>query len=85
MTRFIKVASQLLYPLQQAIKVEPLQWNEDCEAVFNQVKEVLSEIACVKAPDFAQMFYVNPSFGPDAIGAILLQRGEGSRYMRLIG
>ena len=36
------------------------------------MKEVLSEIACVKAPDFAQMFYVNPSFGPDAIGAILL-------------
>ena len=72
MTRFIKMTSQLLYPLQQTMKEEPLQWNEDCEAVFNQVKEVLSEIACVKAPDFAQMFYVNPSFGPDAVGAILL-------------
>ena len=53
MTKFIKMASQLLYPLQQAIKVEPLQWNEDCEVVFNQVKEVLGEIAHVKAPDFS--------------------------------
>ena len=54
------------------MKVEPLQWNEECEVVFNQVKEVLSEIAYVNAPDFAQMFYVNPSFGPDAVGVIFL-------------
>ena len=45
---------------------------------------MLGEIASVKAPDFTQVFYVNPSFGPDAIGAILLQRREGSRYMRIV-
>lgn len=52
--------------------------------MFNRVKEVLREIAYVKALDFSQTFYVNPSFGPDAIGAILLQRGEESRYMRAV-
>ena len=38
----------------------------------------------MKAPDFAQMFYVNLSFGLDVIGAIPVQRGEGSRYTRLV-
>ena len=35
------------------------------------MKEALSENACVKAPYFTQVFYVNPSFDPDAVGAIL--------------
>ena len=82
MSRFIHLASQLLYPLQQAMRREPLQWDEECEGVFEKVKEVLGGLSSVQAPDFSQTFYVNPSFGPDAVGAILMQKGEGSRYMK---
>ena len=41
MARFIYLSSQLLYPLQQVAKHDPLQWDEQCEEVFQCVKEVL--------------------------------------------
>ena len=36
----------------------------------------------MQAPDWEQVFYVNPSIGEDAIGAMLLQKGKGSQYMQ---
>ena len=36
----------------------------------------------MQAPDFEQVFYVNPFVGEDAIGAMLLQKGKGSHFMR---
>ena len=41
MARFIPLSSQLLYPLQQAAKHDPLVWTKECETVFQDVKEVL--------------------------------------------
>ena len=38
----------------------------------------------MQAFNWEQVFYVNPSMGEDAVGAILLQRGKGSQYMRPI-
>ena len=34
MARFIPLSSQLLYPLQQVAKHDPLQWDDKCEEVF---------------------------------------------------
>ena len=82
MARFIPLASQILYPLQQVAKHEPLVWSEECEAVFQNVKEVLGGLPAMQAPNWEQTFYVNPSVGEDAIGAMLLQRWKGSQYMR---
>ena len=45
------------------------------------MKEVLEEMPIMQALDWQQVFYVNPSIGEDAIGAMLLQRGKGSLYM----
>ena len=73
MTRFISLSSQKLYPLQQAAKQDPLKWSEECESTFQNVKEVLG---AMQAPDFELVFYVNPSVGEDAIGAMLLQKGK---------
>ena len=81
MARFISLSSQLLYPLQQVAKNDPLQWDEKCEEVFQSVKEVLGAMPAMQAPDWEQVFYVNPSVGEDAIGAMLLQKGKGSQYM----
>ena len=82
MARFIPLSSQLLYPLQQVAKHDPLQWDEKCEEVFQEVKDVLGAMRAMQAPDWEEVFYVNPSVGDDAIGAILLQKGKGSQYMR---
>ena len=34
MARFISLSSQILYPLQQVAKHDPLQWDDKCEEVF---------------------------------------------------
>ncbi|MCO5596036.1 hypothetical protein L7F22_050092 [Adiantum nelumboides] len=82
MAWFIPLVSQVLYPLQQAAKQDPLVWNEECEAVFQNVKEILGGLPAMQAPDWEQVFYVNLSVGEDAIGAMLLQKGKKSNYMR---
>ena len=82
MAQFISLSSQLLYPLQQVAKHDPLQWDDKCEEVFQNVKEVLGAMPAMQAPDWEQVFYVNPSVGDDAIGAMLLQKGKVSQYMR---
>ena len=62
-------------------KHDPLQWDEKCEEVFQSVKEVLGAMPAMQAPDWEQVFYVNPSVGEDVIGAMLVQKGKGSQYM----
>ena len=42
MARFIPLSSQLLYPLQQVANHDPLQWNNKCKEVFQEVKDVLA-------------------------------------------
>ena len=82
MARFIPLSSQILYPLQQAAKNDPLNWDKECEEVFQNVKEIIGAMPAMQAPDWEQVFYVNSSVGEDAIGAMLLQKGKGSQYMR---
>ena len=52
--------------------------------VFQGVKEVLGGLVAMQAPKWDEFFYVNPSVGDDAIGAMLLQKGTCSHYMRPI-
>ena len=76
MARIIPLSSQLLYPLQHAAKHDPLQWNDQCEGFFQSVKEVLGAMPAMQAPNWEEVFYVNPSVGEDAIGAMILQKGK---------
>ena len=46
------------------------------------MKEVLGAMPAMQAPNWEEVFYVNPSLGEDAIGAMLLQKGKGSQYMK---
>ena len=46
------------------------------------VKDVLGALPTMQAPNFEETFYVNPFVGEDAIGALLLQKGKASLYMR---
>ena len=60
------------------------QWSKESDEVFEAVKELLGSVSSIKTPDFFQKNYLNPLVGPDAIGAILLQQGNNSGYMRLV-
>ena len=42
------------------------------------MKEVLGAMLAMQAPNWEEVFYVNPSVGEDAIGAMLLQKGKGN-------
>ncbi|MCO5555554.1 hypothetical protein L7F22_009099 [Adiantum nelumboides] len=65
-------------------KLDPLQWSTECEEVFQRIKEVLGSLPTMQAPNWDKEFYVNPSVGEDAIGAMLLQQGTNSHYMKPI-
>ena len=56
MERFIPLSSQLLYPLQQVAKHDPLQWSDQCEEVFQNVKEVLGAVLAMQVLDWNQVF-----------------------------
>ena len=57
MARFIPLSSQLLYPLQQVAKHDPLQWNDKCEEVFQEVNDVLGAMQAMQAPDWEEVFF----------------------------
>ena len=80
--RFIPLLSQLLYLLQQVAKNDPFQWNDQCEEVFESVKEVPGALPAMEALDWDKVFYVNPSMGEDATKAVLLQNGIENQYMK---
>ena len=61
-----------------------MEWTTEYDMVFQNVKEVLGGFPAMQAPDWEQTFYVNPSMGEDAIGAMLRQKGKDSHYMRPI-
>ncbi|MCO5603301.1 hypothetical protein L7F22_057450 [Adiantum nelumboides] len=77
-----------IYPVStadwQVAKLDPLQWSNECEEVFQRIKEVLGSLPTMQAPTWDKEFYVNPSVGEDAIGAMLLQQGTNSHYMKPI-
>ena len=52
MARFIPLSSQILYPLQQAAKNDPLNWDKECEEVFQNVKEIIGAMPAMQAPDW---------------------------------
>lgn len=56
MARFIPLVSQVLYSLQQVAKHDPLVWNEECKAVFQNAKEILGGLPAMQAPDWAASF-----------------------------
>ena len=51
---------------------------------FRVWKEVLGAMPAMQAPNWEEVFYVNPSKGEEAIGEMLLQKGKGSQYMKLV-
>ena len=54
LSRFIPMLSQILYPLQKLTRRVTFQWSEECNEVFEAVKELLGSVSSVKTPDFSK-------------------------------
>ena len=63
MARFIPLASKVVYLLQQVAKQDPLVWDEECETVFQSVKEVLGALPLMQDPNWEEVFYIREILG----------------------
>ncbi|MCO5594227.1 hypothetical protein L7F22_048254 [Adiantum nelumboides] len=84
MSRFIHLLSQIISPLQQLANQEVFSWEQEHLECFNEVKEVLGSLPTIMPPDPQGIYYLCPSVGLDAFGAILMQKDPKTVYMRPI-
>ncbi|MCO5572142.1 hypothetical protein L7F22_025893 [Adiantum nelumboides] len=59
-------------------------WSEESEQQFREVKEILASLPTIAPPKWDENFYVNPTVGNDTLGAVLMQKGHETSYMRPI-
>ncbi|MCO5566544.1 hypothetical protein L7F22_020221 [Adiantum nelumboides] len=74
MSRFIHLLSQIISPLQQLANQEVFSWEQEHLECFNEVKEVLGSLPTIMPPDLQGTYYLCPSVGLDAFGAVLMQK-----------
>ncbi|MCO5608969.1 hypothetical protein L7F22_063187 [Adiantum nelumboides] len=84
MSRFIHLLSQIISPLQQLANQEVFSWEQEHLECFNEVKEVLGFLPTIMPPDPQGIYYLCPSVGLDAFGAVLMQKNPKTAYMRPI-
>ncbi|MCO5554173.1 hypothetical protein L7F22_007699 [Adiantum nelumboides] len=84
MSRFIHLLSQIISPLQQLANQEVFSWEQEHLECFNEVKEVLGSLPTIMPPDPQGIYYLCPSVGLDAFGAVLMQKYPTTAYMRPI-
>ncbi|MCO5570280.1 hypothetical protein L7F22_023998 [Adiantum nelumboides] len=84
MSRFIHFLSQIISPLQQLANQEVFSWEQEHLECFNEVKEVLGSLPTIMPPDPQGIYYLCPSVGLDAFGAVLMQKDPKTAYMRPI-
>ncbi|MCO5614677.1 hypothetical protein L7F22_068961 [Adiantum nelumboides] len=82
MSRFIHLASEMLYPLQKLTQQVEFAWSDELEEYFNGIKMVLSELPTLMSPCWEFPFFVNPIVGTNTIGAIILQQDPHNSRMR---
>ena len=68
-----------MLPLQNLTKAKKLEWDEESEECFFEVKKVLSTLAIIMPPSWEQEFF---GVGTDSIGALLLQKDTKISLMR---
>ncbi|MCO5569244.1 hypothetical protein L7F22_022955 [Adiantum nelumboides] len=84
MSRFIHLLSQIISPLQKLANQEVFSWEQEHLECFNEVKEVLGSLPTIMPFDPQGTYYLCPSVGLDAFGAVLMQKDPKTAYMRPI-
>jgi len=56
---------------------DPVQWTEQCQLVFEEVKQALCEEPLLHTPNFSLPFTLQTDAWNKGLGAVLSQQGEG--------
>jgi hypothetical protein len=80
---FIKDFSKRIEPINRLTsKDTPFIWTQECEAVVNELKELLTSAPILVFPDFKVPFVLSTDASSVALGAVLEQRQEDGRLDR---
>ncbi|MCO5604555.1 hypothetical protein L7F22_058722 [Adiantum nelumboides] len=74
--RFIYMYAIIAKPMYGLITL--FVWTDECEESFNKLKQVLTSIPSLKAPDWNKIFHIHVDASNFAIGCILAQPGDGN-------
>ncbi|GBG88453.1 hypothetical protein CBR_g47153 [Chara braunii] len=78
--RFIKGFAAIVRPLTNLLqKEQPLSWDDECEQAFATLKDALATAPILIRPDPTKQFILITDRHPEAISAILAQKGNDSR------
>ncbi|GBG86101.1 hypothetical protein CBR_g41004 [Chara braunii] len=78
--RFIKGFAAIARPLTNLLrKDQPLSWDAECEQAFSTLKGALATAPILIPPDLAKQFILITDWQPEAISAILVQKGNDGR------
>ncbi|GBG59813.1 hypothetical protein CBR_g54915 [Chara braunii] len=78
--RFIKGFTAIARPLTNLLwKDQPLNWDVECEQAFCTLKEALASAPILIRPDLERQFLLITDRQPEAISAIVAQKGKDGR------
>ncbi|CAM5166320.1 unnamed protein product [Natator depressus] len=81
--RFVPQYSQITAPLADLTKKKQpnaIQWTEECQKAFNQLKVTLMSDSVLRAPDFDKLFPVTTDAFERGVGAVLMQEGPNQEF-----
>ncbi|GBO42814.1 Retrovirus-related Pol polyprotein from transposon 297 [Araneus ventricosus] len=73
---FSLIAAPLTQSLKGKIKKEGVNWTQDCNRAFTELKNRLTEIPVLHAPDYNREFIVQTDASDLGIGVVLSQRND---------
>lgn len=71
--RFVWNFAEIASPLTDLLQKEPLQWNENAQKAFEELKKRLATPPILILPDFTKEFMVETDALSSGIGAVLCQ------------
>ncbi|GBG71545.1 hypothetical protein CBR_g8963 [Chara braunii] len=78
--RFIKGFAAIARPLTNLLrKDQPLSWDAECQQAFATLKDALAMAPILIRPDPSKQFILITDWQPEAISAILAQKGNDGR------
>ena len=80
--RFIKDFAMVVAPILELIKGkvkrQTVEWNEEADNAFKNIKTLLSSAPVLSSPNFSQPFYIQCDASDCGVGCVLTQ-GEGEK------